>query len=154
MIVAVVGLIGVIVGAAMNGVVQWLGTRRADRLKARTAARVTRYELRSYHELLAYMISSKHWEPAHWLSPVRWREHQTILAEVCRPDEWQNIERAYLGLEIVDSWHRPQDGVRKPRGIEPDPEKSGMPTILTNVDIAMKALDRLAVVPGDGTAAP
>ena len=39
---------------------------------------------------------------------------------------------------------------RSNRDVRPDPDAY----ILTNVDIAMKALDRLAVVPGDGTAAP
>jgi hypothetical protein len=56
---------------------------------------------------------------------------------------------AYLGIDIVDSWHRVPPGASGPPNVEPDPEKSGMPTILSNVEAGMHALDRLAAVTGD-----
>ncbi len=146
---AVIGLIGVVIGAGVSGLVQWLMTRRSDRLAARTAARVVRYELRQYRELLQFLIGAGHWEVAYWISPVRWREHQTTLAGACASDEWSRIEMAYSGIEIVDSWHRRPRGSDSAPNVEPDPQKSGMPTVLSNVEAGMNALDRLAAVDDD-----
>lgn len=152
MTAAVVGLIGVVVGASMNGLVQWLMTRRADRLNARTAARVVRFELRQYQELLRYSLSTRHWEVGYWISPVRWREHQARLSAACTGEEWSKVEMAYAGVEIVDSWHRPRPGSSEPPNVQKDPEKSGMETILHNVDLGLHALDRLAAVDTDNSA--
>ena len=146
MIAAVFGLLGVVVGATVSGGVQWLLVRRSDRHAARTAARVVRYELRQFRELLRYSIGSRYWEVRYWISPVRWREHQAALAGACTSDEWSRVEMAYVGLEIVDSWHRQPAGSSEPPNVERDPEKSGMPTILSNVESAMRALNRLAAV--------
>src|SRR6478752_5833487 len=141
---AVIGLIGVVIGAGMSGLVQWLMMRRSDRLAARTAARVVRYELRQYRELLQFLIGARHWDTAYWISPIRWREHQTTLASACASDEWSKIEMAYSGIEIVDSWHRQPPDSSSPPNVESDPQRSGMPTVLSNIEAGMKALDRLA----------
>ncbi len=146
---AVIGLIGVVIGAGMSGLVQWLMTRRSDRLAARTVARVVRYELRQYRELLRFAINAGEWEAAYWISPVRWRENQITLAGACASEEWSQIEMAYSGIEIVDSWHRQLPGSSSAPNVEPDPQKSGMPTILSNVEAGMNALNRLAALDSD-----
>jgi hypothetical protein len=145
---AVIGLVGVVIGASVSGLVQWLMTRRSDRLAARTAARVVRYELRQYESLLKFQLANSHWEVGYWISPVRWREHQATLAAACASDEWSTIEMAYTGIEIVDSWHRQPPGSSSPPNVEPDPQKSGMPVVLSNVKAGVHALDRLAAIDG------
>jgi hypothetical protein len=146
MITAVIGLIGVIIGAGMSGLVQWLMARRSDRVAARTAARVVRFELQQYRNLLEYSIQAKHWEVGYWISPVRWHEYQITLAGACTSNEWSTIETAYTGIEIVDSWHRQPPGSSAPASVEPDPQKSGMPVILQHVKNGIRVLDRLAAL--------
>ena len=152
MTTAVVGLIGVLVGASVNGLIQWSMVRRSDRLHARTAARLVRYELGQFQELLRYALGEHHWEVGYWISPVRWRENQAILAAACSRKEWSGLETAYAGVEIVDSWHRPAPGSSKPPNVEPNPEKSGMSVILSNVEVGLLALARLADVETDAGA--
>jgi len=110
---------------------------------------VVRYELRQYQELLKYALTAHHWEVRYWISPIRWREHQATLAGACASDEWSRLETAYAGVEIVDSWHRQPPGSSSPPKVEPDPQKSGMPVVLSNVEAGMRALDRLADVAVD-----
>lgn len=144
---AIFGLIGVLVGASINGFIQWLMARRSEEAEARTAARLVTYELREYQQLLQFTLSTRRWETRLWFSPAIWREHQARLAGACSRSEWTPIERAYLGIEIVDGWHRVPPGSSAPPQVEPDPQASGMPTILTNVEAGMRALERLAAVP-------
>jgi hypothetical protein len=107
---AIFGLIGVLVGASRNGLVQWLMARRSDVAEARTAARLVTYELREYQQLLQYTLLNRRWETGLWFSPAIWREHQARLAGACSTTEWIPVERAYLGIEIVDGWHRVPPG--------------------------------------------
>ena len=147
MTAAIFGLIGVLVGASINGLIQWLMARRSEQNGARTAARLVTYELREYQQLLQFALTSRRWDTGLWFSPAIWRLHQARLAGACSLSEWTPLERAYLGIEIVDGWHRVPPGSSAPPRVEPDPEVSGMPTILTNVEAGMRALERLAAVP-------
>jgi hypothetical protein len=148
MAAAVTGLLGVIIGASMNGLIQWYSTRRSDQRITRTAARLVAYELLQYRELMTYAVHVGHWEPLYWTSPVRWQSYQSQLASPCTPKEWTDLTRAYLGIEIVDSWHRPQLGVEHPRKVVSDPEAAGIPVILTNVKTALTVLNRLSMTDG------
>ena len=148
MTAAVVGLVGVIIGGVLSGGIQWMLQRRSDSRSAMSAARLVKYELGKYQELLKFQIGIRNWQTHLWFPPAQWREHQSILSAACTRSEWLLVTTAYMGIEIVDTWHAPTKDGSEPN-VAKDPKESGMPTILRNIGLAMEALTRLTKEPPD-----
>lgn len=90
---ALIGLIGVVVGAVLSGGFQWLRDRRASALERTIAARLLMSELGDMQMRARFAVARGVW----WPDPhetVRWDQHATSLATV-PVFEWLDILAAY-----------------------------------------------------------
>jgi hypothetical protein len=105
---AVIGLIGVIVGALISGTGTFLLARRQEARQARAAARLLEVELRAVAADLHLLRESLQASDSHGdlrsglrLPPQpAWTEHKPLLAAVLTASEWYAVAAAY---ESIDS---------------------------------------------------
>ena len=105
---AVIGLIGVVVGALLSGSATFLMARRQEARQAQAAARLLEAELRSAAGDLILLRASL--QVANNYADLRgqlrlppqpaWKEHKPLLAVVLTPSEWYAVAAAY---ESIDS---------------------------------------------------
>jgi hypothetical protein len=99
---AVIGLVGVFVGAVSAGVAQWALARRRERAEARAAARLVSIELRRSAEILGDWLDRNSWWFPYWESPQAWPENQAKLALARGVNAWSAVVRAYARLDHID----------------------------------------------------
>jgi hypothetical protein len=115
---ALIGLIGVAIGALLSGLATFLLARRAEKQQARAAARLLEAELRQIIGRLDLLTSNPIVDgrpPRHLpklglvalcdiLSapkPQLWDEHKAILAAVLSIDDWYAVATAYESIDAL-----------------------------------------------------
>lgn len=99
---AVIGLIGVIVGAAINGGIASLREWRTQGADRRSAARLVSTELVKFHALA---LEARQRPPSQLpqlrdSAPIVWQSNRAVLARALENDDWDLVALAYA---IVDA---------------------------------------------------
>jgi hypothetical protein len=137
MVAALIGIIGVFVGALTSGAVAWWQTQRASAAKRRAAARLVEAELRVAAGQLQWLratlmpdalsdVSPADRREALALladgpTPTAWPEHRYLLAKTLNPGDWYAVVQAYEALETLrspvtaEAMTREREGVDFPR---------------------------------------
>jgi hypothetical protein len=97
---AIIGLIGVLVGAIISVGAQYAMRLRDERAEARTAARLIYEELaNTAGQLTIFALATREkrqeFLSAQGFSSEEWDERRAVLARVLSPDEWLAVHRAY-----------------------------------------------------------
>ena len=107
---AIFGLIGVVIGAAVTGAVEWWRTRRESEIKGRAAARLVREELAGL--TIALEVAADLESDARVAESVRseiergiydalaWQEQRALLAELLTDDAWRLVTHAYYMVSL------------------------------------------------------
>jgi hypothetical protein len=113
--VALVGLLGVVVGAIISGGATYVMARRSEATQARTGARLLETELRTIAGSLGLLLR----EPLvpgdstdaltqddlraaiAVPAPRLWHEYRAVLAGVLSSEEWYAVSRAYENIELL-----------------------------------------------------
>ena len=105
MTAAIFGLLGVIVGAVINGVVATVLQRRTERADQRSAARLVRSELVRFRALAieAGQRSPEHLPQLHDMTPALWHDHRAVLARALEDADWAAVASAYAHVDAVQS---------------------------------------------------
>lgn len=106
---AIIGLIGVFIGALLSGTATFIMARRAEARQARAAARLLETELRTVagdlYQLttaLKYPDDYADWRTMLRLPPQRaWDAHKALLATVLTSPEWYAVATAYESLDAL-----------------------------------------------------
>jgi hypothetical protein len=103
MTAAIFGLLGVIVGAVINGVVTALLQRRTELSDQRSAARLVRSELVAFRALAleARGRSPEHLPQLRDANPVLWQANRAVLAKALSDHHWALIARAYAHIDAL-----------------------------------------------------
>lgn len=103
MTAAIFGLIGVIVGAVINGAATALLQRRAERSDQRSAARLVRSELVRYWTLAdeAGRRSPEDLPQLHEMTPILWQSYRAVLARALADEDWFLVARAYAHVDAL-----------------------------------------------------
>jgi hypothetical protein len=109
---AIIGFVGVVIGAIVSGGATYVMTRRSERQKARAAARLLESNMLTIEAALQRVLdlnpdrSPNAWvnvaAPAWWSDVLRNDvrvEHRPLLAEVLGAGEWYDLSRAYAWIE-------------------------------------------------------
>jgi hypothetical protein len=113
---AVFGLVGVLIGGALSGGIQWLMARRTERAAARTAARLVALELDAARDLLRQWLVLKRWMWEWWKPMSAWPDHRSTLAQTLSSRDWALVRLAYERLTHID------DAVEDLRHMDPELE--------------------------------
>ena len=104
---AIIGLVGVVVGAVVTGALDWLMTRREDRTQLRVALRLVCTDLHKAIAVTAPVARSGAWGPERdSLVPHAYEKHAGALARSLAPASWKKLEGAVLGMQRLDSIRR------------------------------------------------
>lgn len=111
LIVAGVGVLGVVVGSLATAFSTWLAERRRARRDRMAASRLVLTELK-VHELFVRRLKRRllkgYMGPTDWtalplsLDAHQWKSQQGVLAPTLDEVEWDRVERAYTAL--ADDW--------------------------------------------------
>jgi hypothetical protein len=103
MTAAIFGLLGVVVGAVINGTISSLSQRRTERSDLRSAARLVRSELVGFRAL-AVEGSRRTADELPQLrdaAPVLWQGNRAVLSRALDSDDWEAVARAYAHVDAV-----------------------------------------------------
>ena len=105
MTAAIFGLIGVVVGAAINGAVTSWHQRRVERSDFRSAARLVRSELVRFRSLAreAGRHIPEHLPQLHEAAPILWQSNRAVLARSLGEEDWELVARAYAHVDALTS---------------------------------------------------
>lgn len=103
MTAAIFGLLGVIVGAVINGAATALLQRRAERSDRRSAARLVRSELVRFWALAreAARQSPEHLPQLRETTPILWNSYRAVLARALTDEGWVLVARAYAHVDAL-----------------------------------------------------
>jgi hypothetical protein len=102
MTAAVFGLLGVIVGGALNGLIQAALARRRDRADGVAAARLVLHELELLKGDFELWLQGDRPPRVPITSPA-WQAHRASLARVLAEPEWDMVSAAYTWVELHNS---------------------------------------------------
>ncbi len=111
---AIFGLVGVIIGGVITGLGPYFLATRADRRRARAAARLLEAELRAITSYLGLAADERRHEPradrdALYLAAITsslpsvrlWEAHRATLSEVLSAKEWHALSLAYEAIAAL-----------------------------------------------------
>ena len=106
---AIVGLVGVIIGAMLSGTLTVLMARRSEKHEAHAAARLLEAELRSIAQRLVLVRDGlRRKEPSIDLPEVislpptvAWEAHKSLLASLLTTADWYAVATAYESVQIL-----------------------------------------------------
>lgn len=142
MLTAIVGLVGVIVGALVSGVSEWLMASREERYGRIAAVRLTCSDLHKVVAVTAPVADSGYWgsegEP---LPTGGYALHSSTLARALPSESWKLLEGAMLGVGHLDLIRRGllEDGRAATRD-----EMSHIVRIREHVELTLQDLDKEA----------
>ncbi len=103
---AIFGLLGVVVGGALTGGIDYLARRREERQTARALARAIYAHLLDLRSQCAYCADRGDWllvdEP--FVLPEVWQEHELVLARLLTWDQWvglQAVRASQVGVRML-----------------------------------------------------
>jgi hypothetical protein len=102
---AIFGLLGVIVGAVINGAVTAMLQRRNEGNERRSAARLVRSELVRYRALALESASlpADHLPQLQDAAPLVWQSYRVVLARALPTQQWEVVARAYAHVDALVS---------------------------------------------------
>lgn len=103
MTAAVFGLVGVIVGACVNGGVAFWARSQALRAERRVSARLVYEELDALDTTLSVSVDQRISLEDCPLPTPEWLAHKTILAAGLNRDEWVDVSGAYASVTLLNS---------------------------------------------------
>ena len=105
MTAAIFGLIGVIVGALINGTATMLLHRRTERSDARSAVRLVASELARFYLLAkaSQQLPPDHLPQLHQSTPVVWESNRGVLARSLSSPDWKLVALAYARVDALNS---------------------------------------------------
>ena len=144
MVEAIFGLVGVLIGGALTGGIDFLAKRRRERAMRRTLGRTIFAALTDLRSQCSYCLDRGSWllvaEPL--ALPAAWTDHELALGRLLTWDQW-------VGLEAVRKSQFARGCWRCRRPSSPGLETTPPPTTVTEAAVAaienvMPALERLA----------
>lgn len=120
MFVALIGVLGVLLGALLNALGSYISARRAERRDLRTAARILLPELQQNVQNLSMTFRLEDWKHAE-LVTQRWAQHELTVVKALG-GEWAQLVAVYtaFGLLNADREIRLEEGWHKSQGLEGD----------------------------------
>jgi hypothetical protein len=102
---AIFGLIGVVIGAVINGAVTSWHQRRVERSDFRSAARLVRSELVQFRSLglEAARRPPEHLPQLQDATPILWQSNRGVLARSLSDQDWNLVARAYAHVDALTS---------------------------------------------------
>jgi hypothetical protein len=102
---AVFGLIGVVVGAVINGAVTAMVQRRAERSDRQSAARLVSTELARFRSIAleAARRSPEQLPQLRESTPILWQSQRAVLARGLDDADWEAVARAYAHVDALGS---------------------------------------------------
>jgi hypothetical protein len=140
---AILGLIGVLIGAAVTVAAQYVMRLRDERADARTAARLMYVELANAERNLL-LLKGPAPRPAfakQSYSSAEWEDRRPVLARLLSADEWIALHRAYALLAQLAGV------VRVLRDREHDIEIAFPPHVTERIHAALEVVARRAEMP-------
>src|SRR5271165_1530468 len=117
---AIVGLIGVVLGALIAGVLDWSRERRGWRRRARAAARLLRADLFIVSRILRNGIAQRQVPGFLDIGLASWRDQRDLLADALDDDAWSVVAAACSRMqalaaaqELAPRWFR--GGIKQDR---------------------------------------
>ena len=106
MTAAIFGLVGVVLGAALNVLLAEVAAWRRERQAGRTAARLTLAELSGNHRRIKSAVDKKAWDElaTEGIKTDEWFGHRELFAEALEHDDWTLLANAYGRLQLVGRW--------------------------------------------------
>ncbi len=151
MTAAIFGLIGVIVGAVINGTVTALLQRRTEGSDRRSAARLVRTEIVRFWSLAleAGRQSPEHLPQLQKTAPILWESYRAVLARALTDEDWVLVARAYAHVDALAAVlvFEPDGTLVKWRSRAAQQLLAGMAEPLERAAIA---LGQAAGIPSDG----
>ncbi|MGY0386364.1 hypothetical protein ACWZJV_05275 [Nocardioides sp. WG-D5] len=103
MIVAIVGLVGVVVGAIVTGGVNYAIARREERFAQRAAVRLLCTDLHKVVAVTESVANDGNWGPEKGPLPTSaYEAHAGTLARMLPSREWKEVEGSVLGVLYLD----------------------------------------------------
>lgn len=105
MTAAIFGLVGVIVGALINGTATMLLRRRTEQSDARSAVRLVASELARFYSLAeaSQELPPDHLPQLHQSTPVVWESNRGVLARSLASADWKLVALAYARVDALNS---------------------------------------------------
>jgi len=105
MTAAIFGLVGVVVGAFINGAANVYFERRSERSNRRSAARLVRSELVRFRSLAreADLRPPEELPQLRDIRPVVWESQRSVLARSLTDEDWALVALAYAHVDAVVS---------------------------------------------------
>jgi hypothetical protein len=102
---AIFGLVGVVVGALINGAAIALLQRRTEKSDRRSAARLVRSELVRFRSLALEAASRppEHLPQLRNAAPTLWQSHRAVLARALSDQQWELVALAYAHVDALAS---------------------------------------------------
>jgi hypothetical protein len=139
---AIVGLVGVTLGAVISGVFGWSREARRERRRARASARLLRSDLFMVSRLLRSGIARREVPGFIDLGLPSWREHRDLLADTLDDEAWSLVPS---GCSRVQTLADVQElAPRWSRGRLKDDDLPRLDKALSDVVLAYEALGPLA----------
>jgi hypothetical protein len=100
---AIFGLLGVVVGAVINGGISALSQRRTERSELRSAARLVRSELVGFRAvaLEGGRRTAEELPQLRNAAPVLWQANRAILSRALDSDDWETVSPAYAHVNAL-----------------------------------------------------
>ena len=143
MFLALIGVLGVLLGALLNALGSYLSARRAERHDLRTAARILLPELQQNVQNLSTTFRLEDWRYAEFATQ-RWSQHELTVVKVLG-GEWAQLVAVYtaFGLLNADREIRLEDGWHNAQGLEGD-DFDYLELTLKSAERAIQALRKWA----------
>jgi hypothetical protein len=105
LLVALVGLGGVLVGAFVSGRTQWVLARREEKAQAKVGLRLLEVDFTRVHGVLGVALSQGYWAAGRAEVKIpSWAEYRAVLARALSPDDWRfvavGVEHAYRAPDV------------------------------------------------------
>lgn len=101
MTAAIFGLVGVLIGGALNIVNAYLAERRAQKREGRTAARLLLPELIEASRMLMTAKQTNRF-PGTDFPRLQWTKHEATLARLLDSGTWDSVSQVYTSLHLFD----------------------------------------------------
>jgi hypothetical protein len=105
---AIFGLIGVVIGGALNLIALWYLDLRRDRRGTQTAA-ASNPDPQECQTALWFALGYSAWSGV-VVPDTRWKEQEERLARGMNADHWSTVSETFTSIEIVDN----ETGVPRP----------------------------------------
>lgn len=110
---AVVGLVGVVIGAVVNGYAQHVAQRRREHFELRSHARLVRADLHRAEGIVRQLKERPMDRPrgvADELAAPAWNEGRGVLARGLESSEWDTVREAFDAIAQFRRGLNPGDG--------------------------------------------